>query len=211
MDLQVQFNRLDARLNLVESRFSDFRKTMPARLDHKDWMFFEGLMSATWQYWCHFCRTVVIQSALGAKTAGGAMLPACAASWEEVSAAAIQAAKRKQPIPGATNSILRQEPTWGDTNKLLNIVGGLPLGNQAQLSQSFGASAYISHLQTVRNAAAHRHHQNTAEVLALGPYYVVSRLRHPTEALLWQEQQTQNFAFLFWLDDMKMVGGLAIQ
>ncbi len=211
MDLKVQFNRLDARLNLVESRFSSFRKTMPARLDHKDWMFLEGLMSATWQYWCHFCRAVVIQSALGAKTAGGVILPACAASWEEVSAAAIQAAKKKQPIPGATNSVLRLEPTWGDPNKLLSIIGRLQLSNQAQLSQSFGASAYISHLQTVRNAAAHRHHQNTADVLALGPFYVVSRLRHPTEALLWLEQQTKTFAFLFWLDDMRIVGGLAIQ
>ena len=130
---------------------------------------------------------------------------------EEVSAAAIQAAKKKQPIPGATNCVLRQEPTWGDPNKLLNIIGRLQLSNQTQLSQSFGASAYISHLQTVRNAAAHRHHQNTADVLALGPFYVVSRLRHPTEALLWLEQQTKNFAFLFWLDDMKIVGGLAIQ
>lgn len=211
MDLQVQFNRLDARLDLVESRFTDFRKNMPARLDHKDWMFLEGLMSATWQYWCHFCRAVVIRSALGAKTASGAVLPSYAASWEEVSGAAIQAAKKKQPTPGTTNSTLRLEPTWGDTDKLLNIISRLQLGNQGQLAQSFGASAYISHMQTVRNAAAHRHHQNTAAVLALGPFYIVSRLRHPTEALLWLEQQTQNFAFLFWLDDMKMVGSLAIQ
>lgn len=211
VDLQIQFNRLEARLNLVESRFTNFRNNMPSRLEHKDWMFLEGLMSATWQYWCHFCRKVVVQSALGAKTANGIMLPACAASWEEVSAAAIQAAKKKTPTPGATNNNLRLEPTWGDTNKLLSIIARLPLGNQNQLMQSFGSSTFISHIQTIRNAAAHRHHQNTAEVLALGPFYTISRLRHPTEALIWQEQQSKNFAFLFWLDDMKMVGSLAIQ
>jgi hypothetical protein len=174
-------------------------------------MFLEGLMSATWQYWGHFCRAVVIHSALGAKTASGNTLPACATSWQEVSAAAIQAAKKKQITPGAVNTALKLEPTWGDTKKLLNIIAGLKPGNHQQLSQSFGASSYISHVQTVRNAAAHRHHQNTADVLALGPFYVVSRLRHPTEALLWLEQQSGNFAFLFWLDDMKMVGNLAIQ
>jgi hypothetical protein len=63
----------------------------------------------------------------------------------------------------------------------------------------------------VRNAAAHRHHQNTANVLALRPYYQVSRLRHPSEALLWLEEQSKSFAFLFWLEDMRMLGKLAIQ
>lgn len=211
MDLQIQFNRLNARLSLVESRFTAFRGTMPARLDHRDWMFLEGLVSATWQYWNRFCRSVVIESALGAKTASGTALPACVTSWEEVSAIAIQAAKKRPATPGATNNILRLEPTWGDSNRLLNVIAGLQLGNQAQLAQSFGASTYISHIQVVRNAAAHRHHQNTADVLALGPFYVVSRLRHPTEALFWLEQQTRNFAFLFWLDDMRTVGSLAIQ
>jgi hypothetical protein len=154
---------------------------------------------------------VVIQSALGATTASGIVLPACATSWEEVSAAAIQAARLKLPQPRAVNNSLRLEPTWGDTKKLLNIIQRIQLGNQQQLAQSFGASAYISHVQTVRNAAAHRHNQNTAEVIALSPFYLVSRLRHPTEALLWLEQQTQSFAFIFWLDDMKMIGSLAVQ
>lgn len=211
MDLIIQFNRLNARLAMVESRFTDFRKNMPLRLEHKDWMFLEGLMSATWQYWCHFCRTVVVQSALGAKTAGGVVLPPCANSWEEVSAAAILAAKNRPIVPGEMNAALRREPTWGDTNKLLNIVQKLPLANRLQLAQSFGASGYILHIQTVRNAAAHRHHQNTADVLNLGPFYIVSRLRHPTEALLWLEQNSKNFAFLFWLDDMKMVAHMAVQ
>jgi hypothetical protein len=184
---------------------------MPARLDHKDWMFLEGLMSATWQYWCHYCRSVVIQSATGATTARGVVLPACVASWEEVSHIAIQAAKNKPPTAGATNATLRFEPTWGDPDKLLLIIGRLQLGNRSQLAQSFGASSYISHVQTVRNAAAHRNHQNTAMVLTLGSYYVVSRLRHPSEALLWLEQQSMEFAFLFWLDDMRMIGNLAIQ
>lgn len=211
MDLEIQFNRLSARLNVVESRFCAFQQTITGRLEHQHWMFLEGLISATWQYWGHFCRSVVIESALGTRTASGVVLPACAASWQEVSYIALQAIKSKPPVPGGTNSILRKEPTWGDAGKLLTVISVLQPANQIQLSQSFGSSSYVGHLQTVRNAAAHRHQQNTEDVLALRPYYLVSRLRHPSEAAFWIEQKSNTFAFLFWLEDMRLIGNLAVQ
>ena len=119
--------------------------------------------------------------------------------------------KSGKPAPGGTNSNLRIEPTWGAPTKLNIVINSLDLDNKNTLASSFGASSYVSHLQIVRNAAAHRHHQKTAEVLALRPYYQVSRLRHPSEALLWLEEQTKSFAFLFWLEDMRMLGKLAVQ
>lgn len=211
MDLQIRYNRLTARLNLAEDRFLSFQNIMPSRLDHQHWMFLEGLASATWQYWGSFCRSVVMESALGAKTANGMVLLPCAESREAVSHIAAQVSRRRLPTPGGTNSDLRIEPTWGDSSKLITVINALDLGNKGILAQSFGADSYIGHLQTVRNAAAHRHHQNTANVLALRPYYQVARLRHPVEALLWLEEQSKNFAFLFWLEDMRLVGHLAIQ
>jgi hypothetical protein len=174
-------------------------------------MFLEGLSSTTWQYWGTFCRSVVIDSALGAKTASGVSLTPCAACWEEVSYIASRVVNARAPVPGGTNSKLRIEPTWGDPIKLNIVINALELSNKNTLASSFGADSYVSHLQTVRNAAAHRHHQNTANVLALRPYYQVSRLRHPSEALLWLEEQSKSFAFLFWLEDMRMLGKLAIQ
>lgn len=211
MELQTRFNKLLARLNLVEDRFMSFQSSMPYRLDHSHWMFLEGLSSATWQYWGTFCRSIVIDSALGARTAGGVSLVPCAGSWEEVSHIASRAARERPTVPGGINSDLRIEPTWGDPNKLNVVINALSLGNKDTLASSFGADSYIPHLQTVRNAAAHRHHQNTASVLALRPYYQVSRLRHPSEALLWLEEQSKSFAFLFWLEDMRMLGELAVQ
>jgi hypothetical protein len=211
MDLQIHFSRLEARLNLVEDRFFTFHNDLPGRLDHQHWMFLEGLASATWQYWGNFCRAVVMESALGARTASGTVLAPCAGSREEVSHIAAQVTRKRQPTPGGTNSDLRIEPTWGDSNKLNTVINALNLGNKDTLTQSFGADSYIGHLQTVRNAAAHRHRQNTANVLALRPYYLVARLRHPAEALLWLEEQSKTFAFLFWLEDMRTVGNLAIQ
>lgn len=211
MDLKTNLNKLLARLSVVEARFIDFQSSLPFRLDHSDWMFLEGLSSATWQYWGTFCRSVVIDSALGATTAAGVKLTPCAGSWQEVSHIASCAARSKKPAPGGTNADLRIEPTWGDPNKLNLIINALDLENQDTLASSFGAASYVPHLQTVRNAAAHRHQQNTANVLDLRPYYQVSRLRHPSEALLWLEEQTKSFAFLFWLEDMRMVGDLAVQ
>lgn len=211
MDLQTNFKKLQARLRIAEERFITFQAAMPSRLDHSHWMFLEGLSSTTWQYWGTFCRSVVIDSALGARTASGVILPPCAGSWEEVSHVASRAAKGRAAVNGGTNSDLRAEPTWGDPGKLNVVINALPLGNKNTLVSSFGAASYIPHLQTVRNAAAHRHHQNTANVLALRPYYQVARLRHPSEALLWLEEQTKSFAFLFWLEDMRMIGTLAVQ
>ncbi len=211
MELLTHFNKLVARLDLVEDRFTSFQSSMPSRLDHSHWMFLEGLSSATWQYWGRFCRSVVIDSALGAITAGGVNLTPCAGSWEEVSHIATRVTKDRPPVLGGTNSDLRIEPTWGDPNKLNVVINALDLDNKDTLASSFGADSYISHLQTVRNATAHRHHQNTANVLALRPYYQVARLRHPSEALLWLEEQSKSFAFLFWLEDMRMLGELAVQ
>ncbi|MFH1871058.1 MAG: hypothetical protein ABIK82_17180 [Pseudomonadota bacterium] len=210
MDLQIHFSRLEARLGLVEDRFLNFQSNFSGRFDHRHWMFLEGLASATWQYWGNFCRSVVMESALGAKTASGVVLVACAGSRQEVSHIAAQVTRKRQPAPGGTNSDLRLEPTWGDSGKLNVVINALDLGNKDTLARSFGADSYIGHLQIVRNASAHRHHQNTAGVLALRPYYLVSRLRHPAEALLWLEEQSKTFAFLFWLEDMRMVGKLAI-
>lgn len=211
MELQTHFNKLLARLRIVEDHFISFQSSMPSRLDHSHWMFLEGLSSATWQYWGTFCRSVVIDSALGAKTAGGLNLTPCAGSWEEVSHIASSVASKRKLVPGGTNSVLRLEPTWGDPSKLNIVITALNLSNKETLASTFGADSYIPHLQTVRNAAAHRHHQNTANVLALRPYYQVSRLRHPSEALLWLEEQSKSFAFLFWLEDMRMLGKLAVQ
>lgn len=211
MDLVIHFNRLEARLNLVEDRFVSFQKALPPRLDHRHWMFLEGLASATWQYWGNFCRSVVMESALGARTGGGTILTPCALSKAEISHIAAQVTRKRLPTPGGTNSDLRIEPTWGDSDKLNTVINALNLGNKDTLAQSFGADSYIGHLQIIRNAAAHRHHQNTANVLALRPYYRVARLRHPAEALLWLEETSKTFAFLFWLEDMRTIGSLAVK
>lgn len=211
MELTVHFNKLLARLSIVEKRFVVFESSMPARLDHSHWMFLEGISSAAWQYWGTFCRSVIVDSALGAKTACGRSLVPCAGCWEEVSYIASQVTRNQSPKQGKTNSNLRLEPTWGDPIKLNTVINALALGNKAALASAFGADSYIQHLQTVRNAAAHRHRQNTASVLDLRPYYQVGRLRHPSEALLWLEEESRSVAFLFWLEDMRIIGKLAVE
>jgi hypothetical protein len=211
MELAIHSKKLKARLELVEERFHSFQASRPSRLDHAQWMFLEGLSSATWQYWGNFCRSVVMDSALGTHTASGVAIPPCAGTWQEVSHIAICAANKKKPILGQINNDLHREPTWGDPSKLGKVINSLELGNKTTLASSFGAESSIPHLQTVRNAAAHRHVQNTEKVLSLSSYYLVSRLRHPVEALLWIEESSDNFAFLYWLEDMRILSELAVQ
>jgi hypothetical protein len=136
MELQAHFNKLLARLRLAEDHFIHFQSSMPFRLDHSHWMFLEGLSSTTWQYWGTFCRSVVIDSALGAKTASGVSLTPCAACWEEVSYIASRVVNARAPVPGGTNSKLRIEPTWGDPIKLNIVINALELSNKNTLARS---------------------------------------------------------------------------
>lgn len=210
MNLDTYRLRLESRLSTSEDTFVKFRNSLPRRIEHSDWMLLEGLLSSTWQHWGMFCRSVIFQSQLGAITASGTVLQAKSACWEEVSHLSICAAKNKPPSPGKENSVLKREPTWGDTGKLLDIVKALSPGNSKTLSSAFGSSVHIKHVQTVRNASAHRNRDTTKDVLTLAPYYLVSRLRHPAEAMLWLESDSKSPAFLYWIDRMRDVSKLSV-
>jgi len=176
-------------------------------------MFLEGLISTAWQSWAHFCRDVVIDSCLGSTTSAGVSFAGCVTplSWERVSYLAMQASNKSTPKVGLTNSEFRKEPTWGDVQKLQLIVAALNPHNQNTLISSFSASTFIKHVHIVRNAAAHRDRQTFGEVLRLVPFYAAYPLRHPVESTLWLDGNQQQPAFLFWLDEMRLVGELAIK
>lgn len=211
MDLAIPHNKLQTRLRLVEKHFQIFVESRPERLTHSHWMFLEGLLSSSWQYWGAFCRAVVMESALGSRTASGLELPACAGSWQEVSYIASSVTNRRKPRPGELNNELRKEPTWGDLKNLGQVINALDLANKETLASSFGVDSAIPHLQTVRNASAHRHAQSTRNVLDLRSYYLVSGFRHPVEALLWIQEESDQFAFAYWIEDMRIISTLAVQ
>jgi len=199
--------KFERRLDFVDGRFARFVAERPTRLTFEEWLILEGIISSAWQYWGHCCRKIILSSALGAITESGAVLPPSAAvlplQWERASYLAIQASKKRAAQPAMINSTLRLEPTWGDIDKLPNIATALAPQNLGQLISAFGVATKLKDVQTVRNAAAHRNRQTMQEVLGLAPRYVASTIRHPSEASLWEDPATKNFAFLSWTEEMR--------
>jgi len=166
----------------------------------------EGLTSRTWQAWCLFCRACVIESCLGTRDGNGAVIAPhpSAASCLHVSAAAIEAKKRKSIVWGGQNSILRFEPTWGDTDALADIVPRLRPMNHVQLSSAFSsAHASAKTLQKIRNAAAHSHAQNLAEVVSLTSSYLAYPIDHSTHALFWVDPASSEYLLINLIEDLR--------
>lgn len=166
----------------------------------------EGALSDAWQAYCSFVRYVLIRSATGTVSSVGMVLPASVvpATWQRVSHISLRAAKGTSPQPGVVNSVLRKEPTWGDSSKIVDIVNALAPANGLTLKGNFaGGLVGPKHCQIVRNACAHKNTQTNAEVRALASRYLVLAYKEPTDAMLWKVPVTNEYAFLSWIDDMK--------
>lgn len=215
MNLEKIERKLLVRLARIEGYALNFVASADlGRTGEKEWMYLEGLLSSLWQSWGHFCRDVVMFSATGCSTASGNVLAPSVtpAIWERVSYIAMQSRGRGTPIvAGRTNSTLRLEPTWGDVGVLARVIPAANPVNRNQLLSAFGLGVQVSHLQTVRNAAAHRNNETMRSVLALAHMYNLSRPpRHPIEALYWVDAASGNYAVEAWASEMRKIAGVAV-
>lgn len=168
----------------------------------------EGALSDAWQAYCSFVRYVLIRSATGTVASSGAMLgpSVIPPTWERVSYIGGRAANGNNVQPGLTNNILRKEPTWGDSSKIVDIVNALAPANGITLKANFaGGLTGPKHCQIVRNACAHKNTQTSGEVRAIASQYLVSAFKEPIDAMLWKVPPTNEYAFLSWIDDMKAI------
>lgn len=216
MNLEQVERKLLARLDRIGAFASDFAiSTNLSRTGEKEWMYVEGLISALWQCWNHFCRDVVIRSAVGCVTSEGQILAPSVLppSWERVSYIAMQTKGRGQPIAdGRTNAVLRFEPTWGDVGILARLIPVVRPANRTQLLSAFGLGRKVIHLQRVRNAAAHRNGETMNDVLALAHEYNLQRVpRHPAEAAFWIDVASQDYAIESWADEMRTIASVAVK
>jgi hypothetical protein len=173
----------------------------------------EGVLSDAWQYYCSFVRNLIIRSATGCNTSHGvvhlaSIVPNC---WQRASFVAIKSAKGVAIPAAGLNSLLRKEPTWGDSSKILLIVPALNPGNAMNLISHLASGLNgPKHCQIVRNACAHKNLQTKAEVQNLATTYIATSIKYPTDALTWREPGTQQYAFLSWLDDMRLIAEGAV-
>lgn len=204
----------ESQLWRCELAFKDAVSVTKKSEAHRRRHLLEGTLSDAWQAYCAFVRNLCIRSSTGCTTESGTVHSPSVTPvhWERVSHIALRVASNKPVQAGATNSTLWREPTWGDSGKIVSIVNALAPGNAPTLLGSLaGGLAGPKHCQTVRNACAHRNHQTKAQVEALAPFYIATKVLHPTDALVWKEPSSMTPAFLSWLDDMRTIAEGAVK
>lgn len=186
------------------------RPRLPVWKAHDDT---EALIYDLWQHWCQFSRRVLLESCAGCQTLTGTTIKKRAGdnSWQRIGYEAKQAARGHPSKAGAVINHRREEPTWGDPDKLLAIVPALAPTNQAALTAAFGMSSLRApkDLRIVRNACAHIHADSVTDVRAIQIYYRCRSVMHPSD-LAWQVEMASNdVAFLRWTDDLSLIARLA--
>ena len=219
MALVTAFNALDEELDILAGELRSFASqrapfSAAYRFSLVEECLLEGLLSRVWQTWCSFTRACVVRSCVGTISDYGGPIPALidAHSEAHVSFAAIRAKNRATPpFWGATNTVLRVEPTWGDVDVLNKILTRLRPNNHLQLLAAFSTIASTAKaLQTIRNGAAHHNIQTMAEIRSLQSSYVVFRISHPTHALFWTEPTSSDFLVTFAIDVLRLAAQAAV-
>ena len=219
MALRVVWAQLEKDLDVLSALIRDFAAAKPA-LDSPshfsllDECLLEGILSHIWQVWNLFCRNCVMESCLGTVDAVGTVVVGLpnATSEAHVSGAAICAKKRSgHPYWGTPNTLLRNEPTWGDVDVITNILTRLRPANSPQMLAAFSSGhASARALQLIRNGASHNHVQNVNEIATLRSTYVVFPIVHPTHAMFWIEPKTNDFLVTHAIEKLKNIGYTAI-
>lgn len=210
--LEPVFHRFCCRVEALEEIFTDWCVNAPPSLREPDIMFLEGLVSSLWQHWSLFCRRVIISSALGCITRTGKSYSACVTpeSWMRVSYISWRVHSRGRINPHEENSDLKKEPTWGDVQKIQDVINTISPGNSGTLRTTLGSvSGGPIHVQLVRNASSHRNSQTYNRVLDLRVSYVTTkRICHPVESALWTDPLSSDYAFIAWKEQMRLIADL---
>ena len=172
----------------------------------------ESLISDLWQSWCHFCREVILLSCQGTVTRNGLIVSArdgvnC---WQRLGYEAKCAANNNVVKPTKQLTHQRHEPTWGDQEKMIDIIKAVAPANTAHLITAFGLPLYgPRHLQIVRNACFHKNSEAIVEVRKLISEYYVDSLKSPSDLAWFIDKQRKCCAIYSWCEDLTVIVELA--
>lgn len=176
------------------------------------WRLQEGLLSATWQAWCNFARSALLESAAGTTTVGGVTTTSAFAALSDAERrfVALQFSlnhkiKKVKPISG-----MHAEPTWGDFTKANRIAIGFSPSNQASLLSGFGSATLAIDLQLVRNTCAHITTENLDKLRRKRVMYSKTSMVHPSDAVNWIDPTTNSFAFRAWCLELSAVANQCV-
>lgn len=210
--LEESKRRLHRQIDLLSGAFLR-RVAEPPRFRIDRFSLQEGLVSSLWQAWNLFCREAIIQSAVGAVTSTGAATISSlrGRNASEVAYCARELAQGRPVAQVKALSTLRQEPTWGDVSKAVQIVTGLGCSNQSSLATGLAGTVSIRDLQTCRNACAHINSETLNEVAKCRVRYAASSFRHPSDMIVWVDPNSSDFLWMLWCEDLKVASEIAIQ
>jgi hypothetical protein len=172
----------------------------------------EGMLSDLWQLWCWFCRHALLLSCGGTIARSGAPVIARVRgnSWQRIGYEAICGSRGQRPKPIKRVNYRLDEPTWGNQDKIIDIVICLNPSNKNTLLSAFGLPLLgPKHLQIVRNACAHKDIETMKQVRDLLLHYTKEEFLCSSD-LAWQLDPTRNICAIYsWIFDMRIMADLA--
>lgn len=206
--------RLETHLALIDESVDNCLLGARALERREKWALQEGYLSQKWQAWGGFCRALCLYSTLGAVDATGATTTSAYSARSESELAWIAARASQQASYANVRSLAgpHLEPTWGDLGKFSLIISALAPSNQTTvLSGVLAAGSAARHLQIVRNATAHLSTASVPDVMAIAIDYLPTRLAAPSDAMLWEERTTRDFAYRAWSRRLVASAQIAVQ
>lgn len=172
----------------------------------------ETVLSDLWQLWCWFCRHTLLLSCYGTTARSGAIVSTRNGinSWQRIGYEAICASRGQSPKSIKQLRFKREEPTWGDQDKLITVVTCLNPSNRNTLLSAFGLPILgPKHLQIVRNACAHKDIETMEQVRGLLLHYLIEEFVCPSD-LAWQLNPIRKICAIYsWICDMRTMADLA--
>lgn len=176
----------------------------------------EALMSDLWQTWCLFCRRLLHQSCRGGVCLDMSVvyprITTSDNSWKRIGFEASRAGLSCSAT-GHTNFFMRREPTWGDRDKIVSLINALNPQNKSRLLSAFGLPLKdLNHLQSARNAGAHKNVETMKELISqMVLHYNIVTLKNPSDLAWAIKNGTGNFAFYNWLYEIRIIAKNAVQ
>lgn len=117
------------------------------------------------------------------------------------------AAKAQKGPTAAAPTARREEPAWHDVNVFLRTCQDIQCSHliDVQTALSVSTRAFYD-IPVFRNFYAHRNEESAQKALALArKQYLITTVRHPTDALATPALKRPQALILDWLDDLDVV------
>lgn len=203
---------LDKRVKLLNDFFSsDVITSRGKRRIYKNTVC-EGVISSLWQSWCHFCRSVVIDSTIGTTTSNGHITTSPFSHLNERQLITLSLKLcRQEKIPAQiamANGWV--DLAWGDAEKINKIIAGIGMSNKEILLSSFGAVNHLKSLQKSRNACSHISSYTIENLKNIRVYYNDNSLMHPADVMFWVVPETGEFLWKAWIEEIDLISSIII-